>query len=772
MFFTFKKTNTMCFLSRQSSILVALFFSFHCFSQLRNISGKVSDAQTHEPLLGVDVFSTDKLSETVTDNNGYYSLQLAEGKHYLVASMIGLRNDTIAILVEGNTEHLDFELTSENYELDVVTVTGSKYEKKLSEEIISIEILKGSVIESSNSQLNDAVEKVPGVNMVGDNISIRGGSGFSDGANSRVGILLDDMPLLGGDDGGITWNAMPVEAVDQVEVLKGAGSALYGSASMNGVINVRTGNASGTEPQVKLSFNSGVYEKPAEKRYAWWYDSLHQKPFFVNGSVIYRQRFKWADVSVSTTYSQDGSYLLSDEQKFIRSYLKLKHSSKKDMGFRYGVNLLAYHFSGHEFFIWSDTGKKILFPQEEMLSYERNLSIAPFLLYSHHNTNHALRGKYYNRNSGTFNGSEFSNANQLYLDYTYNHLFPKPNLVFTTGFSEAYNFIKSQQYGNVHGSNCGIFVQADKKFFKRLTLSVGIRAEYNRADSIKTKSEIKWLSDLAGRADSNQITSPLVPVMRAGLNFQITKATNLRISYGQGFRYPSVVELFTNVVRSGIHVYPNPDLQPESGWTAEVGVKEGLKISKWIGYFDASAFIARYHNMTEFTLGLFGSPPSFGATSQNVEDAQISGFEITAFSQGSIAKMPLNFLAGYSFIQPLDLNVKQLYDSVQYLKYRNKSSIKLDIEGTEKKITIGISCIYNSPTMRIDPLIEAISSIYAYRALHTKGYVVLNAHVSYHFSPKFKIAFIAKNMLNTEYYLRPGKLEAPRNYTLQLMYEI
>ena len=69
---------------------------------------------------------------------------------------------------------------------------------------------------------------------------ILGVEGWSFGAGTRVLVLVDDMPLISGDAGQVQWKLIATENINQVEVIKGASSALYGSSALNGVINIRT----------------------------------------------------------------------------------------------------------------------------------------------------------------------------------------------------------------------------------------------------------------------------------------------------------------------------------------------------------------------------------------------------------------------------------------------------------------------------------------------------------------------------------------------------
>ena len=104
-----------------------------------------------------------------------------------------------------------------------------------------MEVIKPQMIENKNTtEIQTAMEQIPGVNITDGQANIRGGSGWSYGAGSRVLVMVDDMPLISGDAGQVQWKLIATENINQVEVIKGASSVLYGSSALNGVINIRT----------------------------------------------------------------------------------------------------------------------------------------------------------------------------------------------------------------------------------------------------------------------------------------------------------------------------------------------------------------------------------------------------------------------------------------------------------------------------------------------------------------------------------------------------
>src|SRR5690606_38473993 len=119
--------------------------------------------------------------------------------------------------------------------------TEGKYEKNIEEVTVTLEVVKPSLIQNKdNTSVEQTLQQVPGLTIVDKEPQIRAGSGYSFGAGSRVLVMVDDIPLLSGDAGRPSWGFVPLENIEQIEIIKGASSVLYGSSALNGVINVRT----------------------------------------------------------------------------------------------------------------------------------------------------------------------------------------------------------------------------------------------------------------------------------------------------------------------------------------------------------------------------------------------------------------------------------------------------------------------------------------------------------------------------------------------------
>lgn len=243
-------------------------------SQKAEIRGEITDALDHEPLAGVNIL-VDSTGGGTTDAKGHYSLSLEPGQHKIIFRFLGYQSEELDIQIKaGEVITKDIQLRASVVELNTAVISASRYEQRLSDVTVSMEVIKPDFIEKQNTQqLDDVLKLLPGVDVLDGQASIRGGSGYSYGAGSRVMMLVDDLPMLTGDVNDVKWNYLPVELMGQVEVIKGASSALYGSSALNGVINVRTATP-GERPETNVNVSAGLYTKPKRDETCWWWDGV------------------------------------------------------------------------------------------------------------------------------------------------------------------------------------------------------------------------------------------------------------------------------------------------------------------------------------------------------------------------------------------------------------------------------------------------------------------------------------------------------------------
>ncbi|MBW4359138.1 TonB-dependent receptor [Flavobacterium taihuense] len=218
------------------SIILALFLGLTTFIQAQNsISGKVTDAKNN-PLSGVTVDATEFHKSTKTDENGMYTLTaLPNGDLTLVFSSEGFATQNKKIEKVQNTKTLDVILDEIAFQMDEVIVS-TPFSKLQSQNVMKVdrESVK-SMQEKGSATLIEGLATIPGVSQVSTGTSIgkpviRGLSG------NRVlvytqGVRLENQQF--GDEHGLGLNDSGVE---NVEVIKGPASLLYGSDALGGVL--------------------------------------------------------------------------------------------------------------------------------------------------------------------------------------------------------------------------------------------------------------------------------------------------------------------------------------------------------------------------------------------------------------------------------------------------------------------------------------------------------------------------------------------------------
>jgi outer membrane cobalamin receptor len=761
-------------------ILTPLFFiliSVSLLAQDAYLKGKVSDFKSKETIVGASVI-VDNNTGTVTDVNGNYFFKTTAGKHKVEFKSLEFKSQIKMIELKANdTLSGDIILESDAKQLGIVVVSAGKFEQNLSEVTVSMEVLKPSLIENKSIQsVETAIDQVPGVNVIDGQANIRGGSGFSYGAGSRVLVMVDEMPMLTADAGDVKWSFLPIENCEQIEVIKGASSALFGSSAMNGVINFRTAYAK-EDPETKINFYGGVYDKPRRKEMVWWQDG---NPTYSGLNFYHAQKIKQFDIVLGgNIYNDDGYRYLETEQRY-RANTNLRYRfSKKLQGLQIGVNANTMRTKGGLFLIWDNDTTGSLRPAGGDLSHYTTFrtNIDPYITYNTKNdSRHTLRGRFF-RTKNLNNTNQESTADVYYSEYQFQKRFEK-GLTWTVGAVYNYNEVRSGPlYGTHFSTNASLFTQIDKKW-KKLTISLGGRGEYFKTDSVETKENLYLLLD---KSKPIAKQSKVKPVFRAGLNYHLFKATYIRASFGQGFRFPSVAEKYIKTSASGLDIYPNDSLRPESGWSTEIGIKQGVKIGDWKGYIDVAAFWTEYNNMMEFSFGKYENQNDpfntvgFGFQSQNIGNTRIRGIDVSIIGAGKMGPIDVSMLLGYTYIDPIQTDFDAERDTIfntsknNLLKYRYKHSGKADIQLGYKKFSTGISMRANSFMENVDAFfVVAFPGMKEYRAAHDQGDYIFDYRISYQLHKTAKLSFIINNMFNREVMGRPMDIQAPRVYAVQL----
>lgn len=816
-------------MNRFTLLILTILMSTELFAQNATISGVVS--AEGEPVPFANILLNENKKGATAGIDGKFTLSTEPGTYTLVISSVGYQTLKEKVtLTEGQKLEKSFVL-KKGTELEMFVKTEGKYDKKVEELTVSLEIIKPNIIENKNATTVDqALQQTPGLVIVDNEPQMRGGSGYSFGAGSRVMVLVDDLPMLSGDAGRPSWGFIPVENLEQIEIVKGASSVLYGSGALNGVINIRSAYPTST-PKTKVTFFGGVYDVAKKHR---WYDA-RTMPYNAGLSFLHARQLgkkNQFDLVVGGNiltedgyigYTKDTSGTVDPKSREFdrraRFNFNFRHRIEKVEGLAWGINGNFMYNASAGAFIWQGLGGDSVYRAASNVTtrtLQTVFHIDPFVTYASKNgSSQSLRLRYFSLNNNNDNNQ--SNSSQyIYGEYQYRLVFPRiKDFVITPGVMFNYTIGKAQLFaGNqpplpsgydsistdkigTYSMNAAVYVQIEKKFLDRITLSGGARLEYFNIG----KNDRYLFHDSLGNAipyDTSFKTQNIQPVFRFGASARVHKATFIRASFGQGFRFPTIAERFVKTTVGPAQVYPNPDLKPEKSWSVELGVKQGFKIGSFKGFADVAGFFQRYNNTIEFVAAQWGDVNvdplyGFGFKSINIGKSMVYGVDASIMGTGEITKdLKMDVLIGYTYSNPLVDDPNYVYGADPYgneltnlntsdtaranprqMKYRYKHLVRADIEFTYKFWSIGGSLRYNSFMDNVDNIfltfdkLNAIKDVIKSRDYHKNGDYVIDLRTSFMVKKGHKFSFICNNVLNRVYSLRPVSVEAPRSFIFQ-----
>ncbi len=210
-----------------------------------NITGHVVESKSgkHIPYATVSIVGT--TLGTAADGTGHFNLKNVEvGEYYIEAEVVGYSPIKKKITIDGNTKNLNvsFELLEDIMAVDQVVVSSTRSETLRRNSPNLVSMLSSELFETVNATtLADGLPFQSGV-RVEDNCQ---NCGFTqvringlDGHYSQ--IMVDSRPTFSALTGVYGLEQIPANMIDRVEVVRGGGSALYGSSAIGGTINIIT----------------------------------------------------------------------------------------------------------------------------------------------------------------------------------------------------------------------------------------------------------------------------------------------------------------------------------------------------------------------------------------------------------------------------------------------------------------------------------------------------------------------------------------------------
>ena len=429
------------------------------------------------------------------------------------------------------------------FRLDEVVVTGTKTERRLKDTPVITEVITRSEIEATGAEnIGEVLEHRVGIvvdrDAHGDGVQLQGLD------SDYILILLDGEPQVGRIAGKLDLARIAVENVDRIEIVKGASSALFGSAAMGGVINVITRKAS--SPLAAQFTNNFETHNTIDSR-----STVQLKHDKINALLtLAANRRSPIDLDES------------DLTTTIDGYKNWTHSARSEYQLTSKSTLL---FLG-QYFAQKQEGVS----ETEGVVFDRLGDIDNF-----------------SGSVGT--GYQFGSRSKL-MGKIYATRYRDESTVIDRGTSltassnvTVQDLIKGEaQFDIALGSKNQLTVGAELIFENLESQRITGGEKDVTTDSLFFQNEFRPIANLAfvlgGRLDYHSEFGTHFSPKLSGM-YHVTRDVTIRTSYGQGFRAPDFKDLYLDFSNptSGYQVLGNLDLQPESSGNWNLGVEYQFK---------------------------------------------------------------------------------------------------------------------------------------------------------------------------------------------------
>ena len=490
-----------------------------------------------------------------------------------------LRNAVMVSLLAGTTlvwggtafAQEDLQEDLQEFALDDMVVTASRVPTQKVDTPADISVItKEEIADQNYASASDALRAIPGVNVLGS-----GAKGSSMGqdkillnGDERVLVLVDGRRMNLGSSGNSSADWLPpVNAIERIEVLKGGGSALYGTDAVGGVINVimKKGSDIGNHVTVKAAGGSWNAEQYAISASGSNDSGLG---LIVSATKERRGEYKFKNANGKSQLLKNSGY--DDTGVIVKLDQKVGEDNRIGVNFEH-INAEGGSPFGYYGFGTTDSHKRI-------------------------SNNVALR---YDWNES----SEEKGYVQVYKNYQHAH-FRSPDAGNQSNFTDSTMGIEAQQnfkFSNTDELTVGL--EYYKTTVDNAALYAGKRDINNKAIFAENRWEFapSWQLNAGLRYDHHsKYGSEFTP--KVALNKKFDENSNAYLSWGRVFNAPTTDDLYC--YQPGWGMFGNPDLKAEKGnvWTLGGNTKLGDKttLSGSIFYSDIDDAIGWLYDSTTY----------------------------------------------------------------------------------------------------------------------------------------------------------------------------
>lgn len=490
-----------------------------------NIHGHILDAKTKQHIPYVVLSLKGTTYAAGTDASGHYFLKnLPEGNYILIAEAIGYKKAEKSVkLVRNKSIEVNFTLEEEALSMNEVVVSATRNETNKKNTATIVNVASAKLFENTaSSNLAESMAFQPGLrveNTCGNCGAVQLRINGLEGQYSQV--LLDSNPIFSSLAGVYGLEQLPVAMIERVEVIRGGGSALFGSNAIGGVVNIIT-----KEPlrnSLSLANTTNLIEgKTAEFNTSFngsFVSDNHRAGVYLFGMVKNRDAHDYNDDGFSDILKMDSKTL------GFRGYYKTSAHSKLTA---------EYHHIG------------------EYRRGGNNIDLPPHMADIAEDVRHQING-------GSLRFNYFAPNSRHFADVYVSSQGIKRNSYYGTGKDP-----------NAYGQTNDITITAgaqysyvfEKCLFMPAQFTVGAEYSYNDLDdhsigfdrkimqTVRTAGvylQNEWQSEkvnfvVGGRFDKHNMMEKIIFSPRANLRYSPIEDIGLRVSYSSGYRAPQAFD--------------------------------------------------------------------------------------------------------------------------------------------------------------------------------------------------------------------------------------
>lgn len=524
-------------------IYLFLFISSVSFSQIV-IEGKITNTKGEViPFATIQIDNT--IQGTSANADGYYKIESSNKKNIkLIASAVGFIsiNKTITVNNGANNYTQNFVLKEFAEVLNEITVTGTRTNKRSTKNPVIVNVINSATLANVQAcNLSEGLKFQTGLRVETDcqtcnytQLRMNGlGGGYSQ-------ILINGRPIFSPLTGLYGLEQIPTNMIDRIEVVRGGGSALYGSSAIGGTVNVITKipkkndysfgytyqNIDGVSDQI-ISGNATVVNEKKTAGISFFINNRNRNLYDANGD-----NFSELPELKNNSFGTNLFFLPTENQKLEINFSKMNE-------YRYGGEMVkkAPHltlqseerthdvYAGNiDYQINFNEGKSSLITYFSSQYTGRDHYTGIFPDDPTDIQNHLANPPYGNSKTTTFQGG-------VQFNYKVDQFF-KGNNVFTIGGEfvqdDVFDEIKAYNYKvDQLTKNLGFFFQSDWEFSQKVSLLTGVRI------------------------DKHNLVSKAIVSPRVSFLYNFMENTQFRATWGTGFRAPQAFDTDLHIAFAG-----------------------------------------------------------------------------------------------------------------------------------------------------------------------------------------------------------------------------